>query len=167
MEISLIDRRWLPGPAWRAGRVLGGRCCPGHAGPPGASNISISRARIHDLAFFFFSSSFLNVLGFLSHDGFIWPLSSRSLSSSFSRLAYQRGFVGHRAAGTRRIKSSAQPAARHLAPWTHCSPARGRAWLVCLRPRLAGCSLLKMRHRKAGTDSGVTLSHRKLISSLR
>ena len=105
-NLSKMARR--PGPP-RAGRVLGGRAartlrCAGRQGSCEDVSISSGRARLPLLSLFFFLSA--AVRGFLSHDGFIGPHFLLILSSSFSCLAYQRRFVGHRA-GTPHIKSSA------------------------------------------------------------
>ena len=105
MEISLIYQRWLAGPA---------RCAPvafSVVAPPGPR---LLRRRLYQLwprapssALALFFSLSAAVRGFLSHDGFIGPHFLLILSSSFSCLAYQRRFVGHRAE-TPRIKSSAR-----------------------------------------------------------
>lgn len=113
MEISLIYRRLLPSLACRAPAVSSVVALPGCSAARG----SLLRLRrlyqlrprallpLLSLFFFFFLSA--TVLRFLSHDGFIGPPLLLILSNSFSCLAYQRRFVGHRA-GTPHMKSSAR-----------------------------------------------------------
>ena len=112
MEISLIYQRWLAGRARRAPAAFSVVAPPGRsaarvARAPAKTSLSAPAARafLCSRSFFFFLSA--AVRGFLSHDGFIGPHFLLILSSSFSCLAYQRRFVGHRA-GTPHIKSSAR-----------------------------------------------------------
>ena len=100
-NLSKMARR--PGPL-RAGRVLGGRAAQTQAPAKTSLSALAARAFLCSRSFFFLSAA---VRGFLSHDGFIGPHFLLILSSSFSCLAYQRRFVGHRAE-TPHIKSSAR-----------------------------------------------------------